>query len=143
MHQAREAVLRVALPEEVARELRQAAKARFALAQLFFGVLAGEELAEEAPDRGRRVDEGLVGLARGVAREGEHGDGAVLRDDGDREGAEASAFSGKSYRSTRRARQVGRPDGLARLPQHARAAQQLLDLRFAREPALGEAHIAR
>src|SRR5438445_253228 len=46
VHQARQAVLRIALPEEVARELRQAAKARFALAQPLLRVLPLQELAE-------------------------------------------------------------------------------------------------
>jgi len=57
--------------------------------------------------------------------------------------AKAAALAGRPDRGTRGARQVGRPHRLARLPQHARAAQQQLDLGFAREPALGEADIAR
>src|SRR5207244_4339193 len=120
---------------------RQAAKARFALAQRVLGVLALQELAEEAADRRRRIDEALVGLPVGVARERQHGDGAVLRHHGQRKGGEAPALAGGARRGARGARQIGRPHRPARLPQHARTAQQLFDLRFAPEPALRVAHV--
>src|SRR5204863_3134434 len=92
VHQARQAMLRIAFPEEVARELRQAAEARFAVPQRLLRVLAAEELAEEAADGRRRVDEGLVGLLRGVPGESEQRDGAILGGDRDGEGGEAPAL---------------------------------------------------
>src|SRR5439155_16591229 len=63
VHQAREAVLRVAFPEEVAGELRQAPEARLAQAQRFFGVLPLQELAEEAANGGSGVEERRAALA--------------------------------------------------------------------------------
>src|SRR5258706_337480 len=133
VHQAREAVLRIALPEEIARQLRQAPEARLAQAQRLFGIFPLQELAEKAADGGRRLEERLVGLAPGGTGEGEHRDRALARDHRDGKGTEAAAL---------RARQVGGPYRLARLPQDARAAQQLLDLAFAREPAFGVGELA-
>ena len=142
VHHAREPVLGVAFPEKVARELREAAKARLALAQRFLGVLPLQELAEQAADGAGRVDEAAVGLVRRVRREGQQRDGAPLQHDGQREGAVAAALAGASQRRRAAARQVRRPYGLAGFPVHARAAQELLDLPLAREPAIGVAHFA-
>ncbi len=142
VHQAREPVLRVAFPEEVARELRKAAKARLAVAQRFLGVLSLQELAEQAADGAGRFGKALVGLVRRVRREGEERNGPALEHDGERERAEARAPRGAAQRCGAAAREVVGPHGLARLPMHARATQQVLDLRFAREPAVDVAHIA-
>src|SRR4051812_7594173 len=86
VHDARQAMLYVRLPEEVARELCEAAEARLAVAQRILGAAALQELAEQATDGGRGVDEALVGLARRVAGEGEERDGAAVRHHRDREG---------------------------------------------------------
>jgi ABC-type branched-subunit amino acid transport system ATPase component len=71
--------------------VRQAAEARFARAQQLLGCLSLQELAEEAAERLRRLEQALVGLAGAMPREGEQADRPALRDGGEGEGGERPA----------------------------------------------------
>ena len=64
VRRAPDAVLDVGLPVEVGRQLRQAAKARFALAHHTFGLLAAQELAELAADHAHGLQQPAIGLTR-------------------------------------------------------------------------------
>ena len=122
----------VGLPEEVRRQVGQAAEALLALAQHLLGLLALQELAEQAADRLRRLHQALVGLAGAVAGEREQADGAALRDRGEGEGGE---------RAGRLERRLGE-HRLAVLPGVARAAEELLGGGLAREPAFLQRDLA-
>src|SRR3990170_1163366 len=112
--------------------MRQPAEAILALAQQLLGLLALQELAEQAADGLRGLEQPLVGLARAVAGERQQADGAALRHRGESEGGERAARLARRFREHR----------LALLPGVARAAEELVGGRLAREPGLFQRHLA-
>src|SRR5207253_1385861 len=64
VRRASDAVLGVGLPVEIRRQLRQAAKARFALAHHTFGLLAAQQLPELAADHAHRLQQPRIGFTR-------------------------------------------------------------------------------
>jgi hypothetical protein len=129
VHDARQAVLDVGLPEEVRREVGEVAEARLARAQELLGLLPLQELAEEAAERLRRLDQALVRLGSAMAGEGEQTDRPALRDRREGERGEGAV---------RFARRLGEHGLPFVLPGEARARQELLRRRLAREPAFLE-----
>src|SRR2546423_6717246 len=102
MHELREAVSLVGLPEEVGGELGQRAEPSFALAQRFLGALPLQELADLAADHARSFEQALVGLAQLGAREGEHADRASFGHGGKAESAAgAGAFRPRALANPR------------------------------------------
>ena len=87
VHELREAVRCIGLPEKIGGELRQASKARLALAQRRLGALALEELADLAADHARGGEQPRVRLAQLRAAEAQHADRAAFRHGGESEGA--------------------------------------------------------
>src|SRR3989449_864900 len=123
LHDLREAVLRVGLPEEVRGHLHQAAKAQLALALRFLRLFSLEELADLAADDARGLHQALVGLAHRLARERENADDTALGDDRERKAAaQAAAFPQRLVLHPRVVHGVLRPDRLAALPDVARQA---------------------
>src|SRR5437868_8718587 len=156
MHELREAVSLVGLPEEVGGELGQRAEPSFALAQRFLGALPLQELADLAADHARSFEQALVGLAQLGAREGEHADRAPFGNGGKAESAaDSGAFRERTLANPRIDLSVRAPQRLARCEhfadqafvrlesQRARSLDELLEAALGHAPCVLEAqHIA-
>src|SRR6267154_733242 len=112
-----EAEVLVLLPIPVRRELRQVAKALFALAQHFLGLLALHELSDLRADDVDRLHQALVRLADFAAVESENADHLSFRIHRKDECAVHARLDGdRLLPHARVARDVRDPHRLARLP---------------------------